>query len=483
MEIAVQEIRVFCLCENKQAIQNFLKSALSKTDVIRFIIDFTYSGIKSTAIYSGFTLKSYQISRKLTKDWIPTTFLSGIRTLLEEFPLSGLRSSFYLNFSKVKIPIDLVECLENQLKDFVSEYETSASYYSIFLERGYERKILNQLSLRYPFICFENGHVLPNFFYNTEKLNKFPNKLKELYLPIELLLDELDRNKLERDQLKKELFLQSTQNNILEATLSTFLAMEKEQREKGIESTPADMISLLDYKELRKRFDEKSQILSSVTHDLKSPLSAIQGFAELMKEGMAGDISEDMKKHLEVIIRNAKRLSIMVDSILEFESYDRSEYVLSREVVNLVELLNDAKMSVLPRMLQKNQKVNIYTPDTLEIVANRELLLRVIQNLLDNGIKYSPRDTGLIEVFAEEKVKNKQPYVKITIKDNGFGFKPEEVKKAFIPFTRFEAGISSTGLGLSISKKIIEDLHYGTIEISSPGKQKGTTLVITLPKS
>ncbi len=484
MEIAsVQEIRVFCLYENSEAIRNLFNSALSKTDIVRYIIEFTRTECKNTGKIPGFIRKSLCVSKKLSDDWVEKTFYPSIKTLLDNSPSLGLRSSFYLDFSRVKIPLNYLELIENTLKDLVLGRETSASYYSIFLEKKYDKKTLAHLSLQYPFVCFEGDHVIPNFFYNADKSAKFPNRLKDLHLPIELLIDELDKNKLEREGLRKELFLQTTQNNILESTISTFLAMEREKREKGVKSTPADMISLLDFKELKKRFDEKSQILSSVTHDLKSPLSAIQGFAELIKGGMAGEVNEDVKKHLSVIVRNTKRLSNMIDSILEFESYDRSDYVLSRELFNIVELLSDAKMSVLPRMLQKGQKINIYSPDTLEIVANRELLLRVMQNLLDNAVKYSPHDTGLIEVFAEEKEINKQYYIKITVKDNGFGFKPEDIPKAFEPFTRFETGISSTGLGLSISRKIIEDLHNGTIEIRSPGKQKGTTLVIILPKS
>ena len=274
-----------------------------------------------------------------------------------------------------------------------------------------------------------------------------------------------------------------THNNILESSLATFLTLEREETKSHRTRTPADLISLLHYRDLKQRYDEKTQMLSTVSHDLKSPIAAIQGFAEILRDGLAGEITPEMKKHLELIVANSKRLSRMVESILEYEHYDSSDYVVQRETFDLIELVNDARMSVLPQMIQKDQEVQIFTPDTLEMVGNRELLFRVLENILDNAVKYSPPKKGKIELFAEEQSIKGHKIIKITINDNGFGFNKRNLKRVFEPFTRFEPGSTSTGLGLSIVRKIVESIHGGTIEISSPGRQQGTSVNILLPKT
>lgn len=478
---------VFCLYEKKSEIDFFLTSTLSQTEIQRFLIVLSKNKERfnelNTLLKNGFYIKNLVVPDKITSKWKKSVFPALLKEIFNNYPKKNGKQNFFIDISTIKVSKSFIEFIESKLVEKLLKFGKRYSLFFLFLESKLGVKLSYELAIMFPFICLKNTQIHPNFYYTQNSSTKFPSNIRDLYHPIQVLIEELERSSLEQERLNKELFIANTHNNILEASLASMLAIEKGETENRRQATPADILSLLQYRDLKQRFDQKSLMLSTVTHDVKSPLAAIQGFAEILRDGLAGEVTTEMKKHLQVIVSNSKRLARMVESLLEYESYDRSDYITQRETFNLIELIQDAKMSILPQMIQKGQKVEIFTPEYLEIVGNRELLLRVLQNTLDNALKYSPQEKGRVELFVEEKSIKGQKVVQILIRDNGFGFEPKNLKKAFDPFTRFEPGSTSTGLGLSISKKIIEDLHGGTIEIDSPGRQKGTTVTITLPKS
>ena len=486
VEISGKNIKVFCLYEKQYELESFLNSALAQTQIQRYLIRF-YSSANPlpnlpSSIISGYETTSIKVPKKITAKWKKIDFVSNLNALLTNIPKDPTRQNFFLDFSIIKVTQSLVSFVEASLEEFASKHDISYSIFSLFLEKTLGRKS-SQLAFNYPFLCLTDSHIHPNFYYEKQKTGKFPTNLRELYQPIQLLMEELEKNSLERNRLNKELFQLTTHSNVIETSLATFLEMEKDQIGSERKSVPADLISLSDYRSLKQRYDEKTQMLSAVSHDLKSPIAAIQGFAEILRDGLVGEVTEEMKKHLEMIVANSKRLSRMVESIMEMESLDRSEYINQKQTFDLIEMIDDAKMAVLPQMIQKDQEILIYTPDSLEMVGNRELLLRALQNILDNAVKYSPPRKGQIDVFAEEQDVKGRNVVKITIKDNGYGFNKQNLRRVFEPFTKFEPGSTSTGLGLSIVKKIIESIHDGSIEITSPGRKKGTIVTILLPKT
>jgi signal transduction histidine kinase len=191
-----------------------------------------------------------------------------------------------------------------------------------------------------------------------------------------------------------------------------------------------------------------------------------------------------MEKHIDVIIGNSKRMVRMIDSILEYErlDYHRDKYISNQETFDLVELIDELKIAFLPQLIQINQDFQVFLPSRLEIVGNRELIIRVLQNVIDNAIKYSPMETGKIELFLEEQRENKLSNVHFTVKDNGYGFAEQDLKRVFDPFTKFEPGSTGTGLGLSIAKKIVEEILFGEIKVESAGKNTGSTVRVKIPK-
>ncbi|MFX0171060.1 MAG: sensor histidine kinase [Candidatus Hodarchaeota archaeon] len=474
--------KVFCLFDVPRELDYFLNSALAKINIKRYLIFFSHSEFSSTVSRlsqsNEFKVMNIKVPRKATTKWKQIYYDKFVSAFFSSLPETNEPHNIYLDFTNLKVSKKFVEFIESSFEDKFTELNVGYSIFSLFFENKISQTLINQLIPRYQYVCLRASQIYPNFFYDAG--TKLPTNLRDIYQPIEILFEELERNTLEYERINKELFMVKTENSVLESSIASILAIEKgEIKKKG---APADLVSVLDYYDLKKRYNQKSQMLSTITHDLKSPLAAIQGFAELLRDGLVGPVTSEMQTHLKVIISNTKRLGRMVESILEFEKYDQSEYITQRKTFDIIELIQDAKMSVLPQMIQKAQEVQIFAPDSLDMVGNRELLFRVLQNILDNAVKYSPQEKGKIELFAEEQNIKGKKIVKITVKDNGFGFTKANLKRVFDPFTRFEPGSTSTGLGLSISKKIVE-IHKGTIEVTSPGRNKGTSVVIKLPKT
>ncbi|MHA1971972.1 MAG: sensor histidine kinase [Candidatus Hodarchaeales archaeon] len=455
---------------------------MSKSGVTLNLIVFSYTrhvDDLTKDIAENFKLIIFDFPKVFSSKW-GNNFKRNLKKYFNEtVDLTGTQS-YYIDYSLVKPVRRIVEFIERELIIILENKKVTFRIFSLFTETSMNDSLTLQLALNYPMLCLTDSSILPNFFYDSKKSAKPPTTLKEFYEPIQMLLEELKKCSMECEKLNKELFLSETQKNVLESTVGTYLARERDG--EPLQNTPADIVSLLEFNDLKRRFNQKTQMLYTVTHDLKSPLAAIQGFAEILKKGMAGPINPEMEKHLGVIISNAKRLARMIESILEYERYDSSEFMVEKEQLDLIEILQEAKMSVLPQMINRGQKIEFFTPDHLEFFANRGLIIRAIQNLLDNAIKYSPPEKGVIKVYAEEIEHKNEKMIKIVVKDNGFGFRKKDLQHVFEPFTKFELGSRSTGLGLSITKKIVEDIHEGSIEISSPGRNKGTTVEILLPK-
>ena len=474
--------KVFCLFRTEDDLQKFYVSDLAHSDILRCIIVLKKEKDDIKSFYSLLSEKydvklsvlSKMASRKLETANLEENYSQWFDGILE----SEVR--VYIDFSSCQVPVKTITPLVNYVEELLQKTTDKFSIYSVFLEKNLSQKQTLLLMLNYPYICLNPSQIRPNFYYDTKPQKSFPKSLREIYQPFEILIEEMKSKSLEVEKLEKELFQLSTQANIQEYTLASYLLQDQNNIKSA--DVPADILSLMEYQTLKTNFLQKEQILRTIIHDLKSPLASIQGYSEVIINGLSGPITQETKNHLQTIISNTKRLALMVDSLLEYEQYDRSDYVSKREKIDLVNVLNESKMAVLPRMIQRGQKISIFAPESLEIVANKELLVRALQNLLDNAIKYSPAEKGQIKVSIEDKG-GKTGKVIITIQDNGFGFHKKDLLKAFEPFSRFEAHSKSTGLGLSIVKKIIEKIHGGTITIFSKGKNKGTTVKITLDKT
>ena len=222
----------------------------------------------------------------------------------------------------------------------------------------------------------------------------------------------------------------------------------------------------------------KSDFISTVSHEFKSPLTSIRQMSEmLLNERIKTDSRK--KEYYAVMLEQSERLSHLIDNILDFSKIEEGKKAFQFERTNLTELIEHVKSVFQKSIANEGFSVILSMPETLpELVIDQEAIQQVIYNLLDNAHKYSG-DSKNIEIKAESTGDS----VKISIADFGIGIQREEQHKIFDRFFRggneLTRSVKGSGIGLTIVKKIIE-AHGGTVSLdSTPGK--GSTFQVTLP--
>jgi len=229
--------------------------------------------------------------------------------------------------------------------------------------------------------------------------------------------------------------------------------------------------------------EEIRELISNISHDLKTPLTAIKGYAEGLIDGVA-DTAQKQEKYLKTIMTKANDMSILVDELSFYARIDCNNIPYSFKEINLSEYFNDCIEELNFDFEIKNIELvfeNETAPDT-KVVADAEQLKRVINNIIGNSIKYmdKKKKKGRIRIH----LKDTGNFVQVEIEDNGIGIAESDLPYIFDRFYRADASRNSrkggSGLGLAIAKKIIED-HSGRIWAESePGA--GTKIIFTLKK-
>ncbi|NQU35828.1 MAG: response regulator [Bacteroidetes bacterium] len=220
------------------------------------------------------------------------------------------------------------------------------------------------------------------------------------------------------------------------------------------------------------------QFLSVLSHELKSPLNAIEGYLKIMEEKQVG---ENINDYMSMIDRSLIRIKGMRNLIIDMLDLTRLESGKKKRTLVVVDLNEMALMaidSIKPMAIQHNINVVSEIDDDVTMNADHDELEIIFNNLLSNAVKYN-RDNGNIRV----QVKKSDKEIKIIVSDTGIGISEEDIPKLFEEFSRIKTSetrnISGTGLGLSITKKMIE-LYKGTINIDSK-PNFGTTFTVVLP--
>ncbi len=233
----------------------------------------------------------------------------------------------------------------------------------------------------------------------------------------------------------------------------------------------------------RLQYEEDiKELVSNISHDLKTPLTAIKGYSEGLIDGVA-DTKEKQNKYLKTIYMKANDMSVLVDELAYYAKIDCNTIPYSFSHISLAEYFEDCVEDLYLELEVKN--INVYYEnhvDTdVEVVADAEQLKRVIHNIIGNSVKYMDKPEGIIKI----RINDEDEYVRVDIEDNGIGIDEAELHFIFDRFYRADASRNSksggSGLGLAIAKKVIED-HFGTIWASSE-KDKGTTISFTLKKA
>lgn len=229
--------------------------------------------------------------------------------------------------------------------------------------------------------------------------------------------------------------------------------------------------------------EAKSHFLSNMSHDIRTPMNAIVGFAVLLARD--AENPEEVRKYTKKISASSQHLLSLINDVLDMSKIESGKTSLDVSEFKLPQLLEEIYTIVLPQAKAKSQSFEIYADGKLpELLLGDKLHLnQILLNMLSNAVKYTPLG-GKIG-FTVKKLPKTSPQcvnIRFIIKDNGYGMTPEFVKKIFDPFARevthATAGIQGTGLGMAITKNLI-DLMGGTIEVDSE-IDKGSTFTLDL---
>jgi PAS domain S-box-containing protein len=221
-----------------------------------------------------------------------------------------------------------------------------------------------------------------------------------------------------------------------------------------------------------------ADFVAQVSHELRSPLTAILGYLELLRAGRAGPLNTEHQSVVNVIDRNSKRLLALIEDLLLLPRLEADTLRLTMEPVRLAPLVESIHESLLPAIYEQAIKSRLDLDPGAEVDADRAQLERVVANLISNAVKFTP--AGGDVVIAAGREGNE---VVLTVRDTGIGVPLDEQEYLFTRFFRSsissELGIRGTGLGLFIVKRVIEG-HGGTVAAeSAPGI--GTTFIVRLP--
>ena len=230
---------------------------------------------------------------------------------------------------------------------------------------------------------------------------------------------------------------------------------------------------------LMRKDKQKDEFLDTVTHELRTPITAIRASSEILYDD--DEIPEELRKQfLQNIISESDRLNRLIDKILDLEKFETGKQKVHLATHSIVETIENAIEPLQQLVNNKSIHVHVEGNSNLKVDYDEDRIVQVITNLISNAIKFCPEQEGLITVAVYDKF----DYVQIEVRDNGKGIVPNDFDTIFDKFYQstnqnFKKPIGS-GLGLAICKQIIEH-HKGKIWATN-NATGGACLHFTLPK-
>ena len=247
---------------------------------------------------------------------------------------------------------------------------------------------------------------------------------------------------------------------------------------KNEEERPDGLIAVIqDITEHVKLDNMQKELVADVSHELKTPITSIMGYADTLLEG--GYDEETQTKFLNVIASESRRMARLVTDLLTLSRYDSNKKKTRKETFDLGDLVKRCQEKLAIEIKKKGHKVTSFvTADVPPVYADKDDIERVVLNILTNSIKYTP-DNGEIKIYVGFVYND--AYIKIF--DNGIGIPEDDLSRIFERFYRVDKArtreMGGTGLGLSIAKEIL-DKNGGSIDIKS-NVGEGTEVVIRIP--
>jgi signal transduction histidine kinase len=229
------------------------------------------------------------------------------------------------------------------------------------------------------------------------------------------------------------------------------------------------------YKELKSLDKMKDEFLAMSSHELKTPLTSIISFVQLMLDGKLGELSEQQKEGLEVVSQQTKRLSDSIDKISYIVKLESKKIEPKLENLQLRDLIQDTVNNAEQLAIQKKIILTQKVTELPLIKANRDHLRDILSNLVDNAIKFTP-EGGKVSIETKEE----EDRILVKVKDTGIGIAAKNVPKLFIKGFQVDHSVPGMGLGLPICKNLVK-AHGGRIWVETE-LGKGSTFWFTLPK-
>ncbi|MDD2865148.1 MAG: PAS domain-containing protein [Methylococcales bacterium] len=226
--------------------------------------------------------------------------------------------------------------------------------------------------------------------------------------------------------------------------------------------------------ELQRSNAELEQFAYAVSHDMRQPLRMVTSYLSLIEKALTNQLDEETQQFMDFAIEGSKRMDGMILSLLDYSRVGRLTTPLA--LISSQECVNEAVLFLQPEL--KNGTVSI-SGDWIELLANRDELTRLLQNLIGNALKYhdenKPSKTEVLATATEK-------WFRVEVRDNGIGIAANQIDRLFKVFSRLQARsrFEGTGIGLALCRKIVEH-HGGKIGVISEGEGFGSTFWFELP--
>jgi signal transduction histidine kinase len=253
-----------------------------------------------------------------------------------------------------------------------------------------------------------------------------------------------------------------------------------QQRVRNLESQAREAQRTID--DLKARDSLKTQFLSNISHDLRTPLAAIITHAEILREGMLGELTTKQRDSVSGIVNGGQQLLDMIDEILTYVRSASDQVTLVRSEFDITEVVDQVRVLNQALAAKKHLTIERLNGDDLPLVyADRDKVKHVLANLIGNAIKFTP-DGGRVWISFARRGKKADELV-VEVGDTGRGIARDHFELVFREFAQVDASPSrphhGTGLGLAIARKLVE-LHSGKIWVESD-LGKGSRFFFTLP--
>ncbi|MFQ6061569.1 MAG: ATP-binding protein [Methanosarcinales archaeon] len=382
--------------------------------------------------------------------------------------------------------------LENKVKMKTKEIEETKNYFESILETSVDGINVCDMNGK---VLFVNKALAELTGYSKEELiagkkwsNKEDNKKIMKILKEFGKVTNFETNIINKDGIKIPIGLSVV---VLKDTKGKNIGLvginrniTKEVKLRKIQKYLSDELEY-SYKKLQKSYNElkeidkmKTDFINVVAHELRTPLSAIIGFNDLLLH-RSDNFTDKQKHYLRIMEKNANQLNDLVNEVLELSRIDARKIKLQLESLDLGEIVSEVITDLKPLIDKNKQTLIVDIPKNLKISGDKQKITQIFSNLISNAIKYTP-DNGKIEIKIEDKEKE----ILVKVMDNGIGIKEKDIPRIFDRFYMADASLTRecnrTGLGLAIVKENVK-LHGGNITVKSK-LGEGSTFEFTLSK-